>query len=104
MKEDSIRRMLHNTQFGNIPVEIMLTDMKLDLDKMPVKKLGEGFVFWYMPTFVTDNAYGVEPVTIIMKYENFVKQMLFRIVSEKVVNDVDTANIAAAFYEILMKN
>lgn len=102
LKEDSIRRMLHNTQFGNIPVEIMLTDMKLDTSMMPITQLGEGGV-WYMPTFVTVNSYGAEAVTIIMEYEKFVKQMLLRGISRKVVDRIDAANIAAAFY-YLFKN
>ncbi len=106
----SIRRMLQNIQFGNIPVEVMITDMDLNISEMlQVRKLGNALDRewgWYMPTFATDNSYMVQPVTIILRYDSFILDMFLRIFSkgiEEAVEEEETRNIAASFHNMYMK-
>lgn len=80
VSEDSIRRMLERTQFSKIPIEIMLTNMDMHLNKnRRVHKISEGI--WCMPTFATKSAYHDEPLTIIMDYEMFYEKMILTLLS-----------------------
>lgn len=90
---DSIRRMLKNTQISNISVEIMLTNMELDINMLPVKRVKDGI--WYVPSFKTSSNYQVEPVTIIMDYELFVKEMVLFNISESIYKTSEERNLAA---------
>lgn len=95
LSEDTIRRMLANTQFSKIPVEIMLTNMDMKLEEnRRVHKLSDGL--WCMPTFVTYSSYQVEPITIIMDYKMFYEKMILTLLS----NAYETENhkdFAAAY-------
>lgn len=93
---DSIRRMLKRTQFSNISVEVMITDMDMDMMAQPVHKLEEDV--WYLPSFKTYDAYDVEPVTIIMSYKKFYKEMVLCILSNAYEN-VSAKEYAGAFRE-----
>lgn len=95
VSKDSIRRMLKNTQISNIEVEIMLTNMKLDMKMLPVKCIEDGI--WYVPSFKTQSSYKVEPVTIIMDYELFIKEMVLFTISENLYKSSEAKNIAAYF-------
>ena len=97
VSKDSIRRMLKNTQISNIEVEIMLTNMKLDMKMLPVKSVEKGI--WYVPSFKTQSSYKVEPVTIIMDYELFIKEMVLFTISENLYKSSEAKNIAAYFRE-----
>lgn len=103
---DSIRRMLKDTQFSDISVEIMITNMKLKEDenkknpKYPVQKLEDGM--WYLPTFKTNSTYMVEPVTIIMSYKKFYEEIVLNILS-KAYEDVSTKEYAAAYRNLYFK-
>lgn len=80
LSEDAIRRMLANTQFSKIPVEIMLTNMDMKLEEnRRVHKLSDGL--WCMPTFATYSSYQVAPITIIMDYKMFYEKMILTILS-----------------------
>ena len=95
VSKDSIRRMLKNTQISNIEVEIMLTNMKLDMKMLPVKCVEDGI--WYVPSFKTQSNYKIEPVTIIMDYKLFIKEMVLFTISENLYKSSETKNIAAYF-------
>lgn len=96
---DSIRRMLKDTQFGNISVEIMITNMELDMAtrKYPIHELESGV--WYIPTFKTDNAYLTEPITIIMSYKKFYEEIILYILSNA-YEEISHKEIAAAYREL----
>lgn len=98
VSKDSIRRMLKNTQISNVEVELMLTNMELDMEGMPVAQVDTGI--WYVPAFKTATSYKTEPVTVIMNYETFVFDMVLYLITE---NDYETVKIrenAAAFYKM----
>ncbi|MDY4414314.1 MAG: hypothetical protein SPE43_08130, partial [Ruminococcus sp.] len=95
VSKDSIRRMLKNTQISNIEVEIMLTNMDLDMKMLPVKCVEDGI--WYVPSFKTQSSYKIEPVTIIMDYKLFIKEMVLFTISENLYKSSETKNIAAYF-------
>lgn len=95
VSKDSIRRMLKNTQISNIEVEIMLTNMDLDMNMLPIKSVEKGI--WYVPSFKTQSSYKVEPVTIIMDYELFIKEMVLFTISENLYKSSEAKNIAAYF-------
>ena len=95
VSKDSIRRMLKNTQISNIEVEIMLTNMDLDMKMLPVKCVEDGI--WYVPSFKTQSNYKIEPVTIIMDYKLFIKEMVLFTISENLYKSSETKNIAAYF-------
>ncbi|MGN0132775.1 MAG: DEAD/DEAH box helicase [Lachnospiraceae bacterium] len=97
VSKDSIRRMLKNTQISNIEVEIMLTNMKLDMKMLPVKCVEDGI--WYVPSFKTQSNYKIEPVTIIMDYKLFIKEMVLFTISENLYKSSEEKNIAAYFRE-----
>ena len=97
VSKDSIRRMLKNTQISNIEVEIMLTNMDLDMKMLPVKCVEDGI--WYVPSFKTQSSYKIEPVTIIMDYKLFIKEMVLFTISENLYKSSETKNIAAYFRE-----
>lgn len=100
ISKDSIRRMLKNTQISNIEVEIMLTNMELDFTKMPVMQLDNESGIWYIPSFKTPSTYKIEPVTIIMEYEKFMKEMVLFLVSENIYLESEARIEAAAFRRI----
>ena len=95
VSKDSIRRMLKNTQISNIEVEIMLTNMNLDMNMLPIKSVEKGI--WYVPSFKTQSSYKIEPVTIIMDYKLFIKEMVLFTISENLYKSSETKNIAAYF-------
>ena len=95
VSKDSIRRMLKNTQISNIAVEIMLTNMELDINVLPVKRVEDGI--WYVPSFKTQSSYKIEPVTIIMDYELFIKEMVLFSISENIYKSSNAKNLAAYF-------
>lgn len=97
VSKDSIRRMLKNTQISNIEVEIMLTNMNLDMNMLPVKCVEDGI--WYIPSFKTQSSYKIEPVTIIMDYKLFIKEMVLFTISENLYKSSEAKNIAAYFRE-----
>lgn len=106
ISKDSIRRMLKNTQISNIEVEIMLTNMDLDMGKMPVVQIeeeGELAGIWYVPTFKTQSTYKVEPVTIIMEYEKFMMDMVVFLLAENVYIEEDARASAAVFRNLYSK-
>lgn len=72
-----VRRMLAATHFSNIPVEVMITNADLEVDKMPIQKVGKGV--YALPTFRTGvdaTQYMVEPVVIILEYETYINILL----------------------------
>lgn len=95
VSKDSIRRMLKNTQISNVEVEIMLTNMALDMNMLPVKRVEERI--WYIPAIKTQSNYKIEPVTIIMDYELFIKEMVLFTISENIYKSSDAKNLAAYF-------
>lgn len=96
LSQDSIYRMLKNTQYSNIPVEVMLTDMKLDTGKMPVQSC-ENEKIWYIPSFKMPTTYMNEPLIIIMDYVYFIYEMVLGTLAEEGYADLKTKEIAAAF-------
>lgn len=99
ISKDSVRRMLRNTQISNVEVEIMLTNMKLDFDKMPVDIVEVDEGLWYVPMFTTTSSYKIEPVMVIMSYEDYIKDILLNILAETVVPTIDATEWSAAFRE-----
>ena len=96
--KDSVRRMLVDTSLSIIPVELMITDVELNVGTANVITLDKGM--YALPSFKTGidgGYYKREPVTIIMEYEVFVQYMLN--ISDKSINfiDEDHKDIAAAF-------
>ena len=73
----------------------MLTNMELGLEKLPVTKVEEGI--WYIPAFKTQSSYKIEPVTVIMDYELFIKEMVIFTISENLYKNSDAKNVAAYF-------
>lgn len=97
VSKDSIRRMLKNTQISNIEVEVMLTNMNLNVGASPVQRIGEEDGIWCIPAFKTKSSYKIEPVTVIMDYEKFIKEMVLFLISENIYTNADAKNVAA-FY------
>lgn len=100
ISKDSIRRMLKNTQISNIEVEIMLTNMELNLEKTPVMPVDGESGIWYVPTFKTLSSYKIEPVTIIMEYEKFMLDMVVFLLSENAYIEGEARALAAAFRDL----
>lgn len=106
LSEDSIKRMLKTTQFSNISVEVMITNMEIvekdekDGKGGKVHKLKEGI--WYMPTFKTNSAYIVEPVTIIMPYREFYNKMVLYMLSDA-YEKISAKEFAAAYRQLYDK-
>jgi hypothetical protein len=73
--------MLTATHYSNVPVDIMVTDIDIDLNKMPIQptfnKEGQRsesvYVFPTFKTGVDSSQYMTEPAVIIMKYDKFMK-------------------------------
>lgn len=95
-----VRRMLAATHNSNIPVEVMITNAKLDFESMHAQKTEEGI--YVMPTFKmgTDGSqYMVEPLVIIMEYEKFMEQML-RLLYHEVWEKLKNRKIYKAFQKL----
>jgi superfamily II DNA or RNA helicase len=99
VSKDSIRRMLLGTQISNIEVEIMITNIELDLEALPVRQVSDEDGIWCMPSFKTRSSYKIEPVTVIMKYEKFIEDMVFFLLSENIYMETTVKDTAAAFRE-----
>jgi hypothetical protein len=97
MSADSIRRMLKSTQFTGNSVEVMITNMDLDLEKDTQHKIDDTGI-WCFPTFKTASAYMVEPVTIIMSYKEFYTKMVLYTLSHA-YEEISTRETAALFRE-----
>ena len=95
--KDSVRRMLKNTQISNVEVEIMLTNVDLNLEELPVYQVRGEKDMWYIPSFKTQSSYKIEPVTIIMQYEKFVEDMVIFSISENLYKNSGAKNVAAYF-------
>lgn len=81
ISEDYVRRMLVATHYSNVPVDIMVTDIDIDLNKMPIQPAysmegKESESVYVLPTFKTGvdaSQYMTEPVVVIMKYDKFME-------------------------------
>lgn len=79
--EDYVRRMIAATHYSNIPVDIMVTNIDIDLNSSDVRKTynGAGVLsedVYVMPTFKTgvdSSQYFTEPAVIIMRYAKFME-------------------------------
>ena len=89
--------MLKNTQISNVEVEIMLTNVDLNLEELPVYQVRGEKDMWYIPSFKTQSSYKIEPVTIIMQYEKFVEDMVIFSISENLYKNSGAKNVAAYF-------
>lgn len=81
ISEDYVRRMLAATRYSNIPVDIMVTDIDIDINRMPIQPTYDAVgqkseSVYVLPTFKTGidaSHYMVEPAVIIMKYDKFME-------------------------------
>lgn len=93
-----IEKMLRCTIFNNVPFEVMVTDLELigNESQLPVQKLSDGV--WYLQTYkIADFPYRVEPLTIIMEYKMFYKEMLISSgMNESDFMDIECKDIASA--------
>lgn len=108
ISEDYVRRMLAATHYSNIPVDIMVTDIDIDLSKMPIQPTYnvEGLKsdsVYVMPTFKTGvdaSQYMVEPAVIIMKYDRFMEilcSLLYREEWRHYCEEKETRDVAEMF-------
>ena len=75
--ENYIRRMLASTHYSKVPVEIMITNADIKIDKAPIIKVSEDI--GVLPTFrtgVDSSQYMAEPAIIYMRYEKFMDIMI----------------------------
>lgn len=103
----SFERMMQNTIYSNIPVEVMITNIDIKEEVLSERKIGEGI--WAIPTFNTGNDasnYYVEPIVMVVRYDRFLElqyQCLFAEQYLKEKQDKDRKD-SVAFFNLFLSN
>lgn len=108
INEDYVRRMLAFTHYSNVPIEVMVTNIDIDINKMPVRVTynsngTKSNSVYVVPTFKTGidaGQYMTEPAIVIIAYDKFMEIMLslvYRSEWEKYNTEKKAADVASMF-------
>lgn len=82
LDENTFKRMMQNTVYSNIPVEVMITNIDIKKDILENREIGDGI--WAIPTFKSGNDasnYYIEPIVMVVRYDRYLElqyQCLFK--------------------------
>ena len=101
LNENSFKRMMQNTIYSNIPVEVMVTNIEIKEEVLADREIGDGI--WAIPTFKSGNDasnYFVEPIVMVVRYDKYLElqyQCLFKEEYLKAKNEKDKNSAVKLF-------